>query len=166
MNKPGATMIELLVYLSITTVITLISLSLLHESHRYFSIHMSDNNRRLDLSVAQDVFVRDVARASTDSSTWKMKRPTLMVWQCGDKDVGWSYAHNTLVRIVGSYDADADQWKQATKSSVMRGLKECTFEADTRRSGGSDRIVGVEMDIDYGGHRQTCYGAVRNGIEI
>jgi hypothetical protein len=71
------------------------------------------------------VFTRDIR--STHTVSWKKCTHNELIWNNGEKDIGWRYEKGTLSRKEGRYST---QWDNATTSIVISGITDCTFTTD------------------------------------
>lgn len=109
----------------------------------------------INLHLCTDIFVRDVRSAS--SIELKTCNKHEIVFNTGEKDIGWYYSNHTLERKEGVYKNN--KWKKHHTSIVTNAIAHALFTADYHKG----ILVGIHITImsSYSKKHCTRFVAVR-----
>lgn len=127
MKKNGTTLIELLIYLTLFTIMTMVMMHwvvhLWHTCMQYEKMRTS----LINLTAAHDLFVYDIYYAPSAKIAWKVQTAHCLIWHQNEKDIGWLYEQGKLFRIEGMYQESQAIWRKKTKNIVASSMKNVTF---------------------------------------
>ncbi len=161
-NRAGMTLVEVLVYLGMLSMISLASMTLVHWYHRFLGPTMGATVLMLETHLAQDVFARDVRRAPARPHLWQVREPQMLVWSLGEIDIGWEYKRKKLYRMAGRYHADRNKWSNVSRSKILGKCEKVHFAVHEFSSTGILR--GVTAEIATSKQSVEQFTAIREGI--
>lgn len=118
--KPGFSLVECIVYLTLLSLLSVALFRFATDNQLRLHRQAQSADTVMALYAAADQIAADLAWAPADQRRWKKQGNNTYFWSTAQGDVGWLVKKNKLVRIVGSYDSHADQWR-AKKSSIVAG---------------------------------------------
>ncbi len=154
MMRKGFLLIELLVYLCISTTLCLALMQLVTMNCAHVRKQTEHACACMELQGAQDVIRRDVR--SMNGVFHAMHDG--YVWNCGTQSVGVQCEQGKLIRSQGSYDYSTHQWKKRTKSLLAENIADVRISHEDAQSA----LVCVNLRTEQGMDVAMRCG-VRNG---
>jgi hypothetical protein len=121
--RSGMTILEVLIYLTLSTVITILATQLMVQVIKQVRAEGHKRTAWINLIAAHDQLCRDLQEAPSTSDRWKTRSSHCLIWQLDDEnDRGWLYEENKLMRIEGHYDGTKGCWLKQSKNLVVADL--------------------------------------------
>jgi hypothetical protein len=108
----GFFLIELLTYLSVFSFFIVLFMRLFAFTAYQLSIENKDAYVMAQLYATEQLMHRELEKVPIEQSKWCCWRDDEIIWQQGDKEVGWSFENNALVRKEGTYNNEQQQWRR------------------------------------------------------
>ena len=139
-NKKGFSLLSFLLYLMFFTMIMFFSCHIIVSLIIPSFSTMRKCQSIIALHIASDLFVRDIRAIKNHSCHWKLVTPHELIWQEGERDIGWRFSDNRLERKEGIYN---QRWKHTTTSIVAAGIEQATFAVEQHNK----EIIGIELTL-------------------
>ena len=140
---PGATILELLCYLFLVSLVGTLLSHVVVLTHRSLGRYNQRLSSEIGLCAALDVLRRDLFSAPADAHAWKKISTTDIVWDQGEVCIGWQLEHEKLFRYEGAYDEHRHVWGKRTKNLIAKGLTSVDFRM--REEQGAIRYCEVSL---------------------
>lgn len=121
-GKPGMTLIECLVYLSLFALIATFAVTLCSRLWLGFMRNASNQQHTVNVYSALDAFASEVATAPCDAMLWKERETKCLVWTADTSkniDRGWAFHDGRLIRSEGNYSATSHTWISRNSATVL-----------------------------------------------
>ncbi len=139
-KRLGFTFIEVLIYLCLFAVIATASASWIAHLWTMFVNQSGKRTTLLNLYSAHDVIMRDARSAPQDPSKWKKRDTNFILWNCGEKDIGFMVEKDSLMRVEGTFDGE--RWQRVTKSVLIKPIEQVSFRVQENGT-----IISVQFSI-------------------
>jgi len=162
--RSAFTLIELVVYMALLSVFSLMVFGFLSWAHQLLSKRVSLLTSGVSVAAALDVVRRDLMSGSANPTLWHGKACVMtkeFLDQRGSPTsvcVGWDLEKGRLRRIEGLYDFTHNRWGQRTFSTVAKGFK--SFAMRPILSKDRSRIVSVLIDYELETDAKTVHQEV------
>lgn len=130
MNNRGFSLLELLIYIAITTTISLCSCAWISNALFTLSTIRSKNEIALRMLAAFDCFARDIMMAPASAKLWKHMELHNMSWKQGDRIIEYQYKDGNVLRIVQAYNQDKNIYR-TTKAKLITSISHCALSIHT-----------------------------------
>jgi len=135
-KKRAFTLVELLVYLFLFSVLALTVFRSARSLHDDFICSEDPNERIVRLLLPIDIFERDVMTARCQQESWDEEN-MVFVKEGQDRQgglqatcVGWQVSDNKLWRLEGDYDFIHSRWNKKVVRMVYEGIFSCCWHLD------------------------------------
>lgn len=125
MNKQGLTLKELMAYLALTVMITTLTSILSLSLYRTAQQRTAANDAVLSISIALHSLARDLKEVPICAIKEASNQSCIITGT--NKDLGWVYKKDKLMRYTGDYNQLTKQWSQRGSSQLASSLHGCTF---------------------------------------
>lgn len=134
--RPGISLVECLLYVMLTTMVIMLSMSWIAQSHAKLITLNASNDAYMSVCALQDLLARDLRSAPSNCDAWKEVSPGVYVWRTEQGDLGWELQDEQMRRIEGIYDEHAKKWGKHHTSVIANGVY--SFTLALRKSKGDN----------------------------
>lgn len=164
LNQKAFSLIELVLYLSIFAVFSLVSFSFLSNSYKGILLFQTKMKKEIRNSLAYDLLFRDFISADYSVKLWSKKKVSVtaienIVFRKNLKEVGWSDRKDGLFRITGSHDFNKTKWTK--KNSARINIEPQNLSLKMLLNKKKDNVVAVNIISDK---KPVLFVKLRNGI--
>lgn len=144
MHKKGFSLIECLIYISISILLVQLSVRLFLASNHVCQKFIDQGQQTMSLHTALDFISRDIHTHAVGGGHIDVARQNALVYQCASGVCrGWLLEKGILYYGKGEYDFTLGQWVSAARSKVAQGIKTLRYQLLTQNSKG----IGLEIAL-------------------
>ncbi len=156
----GISLIELLVYLSVSTILLNLALLASLTVQKTCRMQIAHAEQWVQLGIALERIIDDVHQ--TKPSDWVIKENNRMVFLLANTHCGWALDKKRLVRVTGFYDKGAHEWSSRAMSVILDAVESFSLEYIYVQR----KLVGVKIAIALTKNCscQSCV-ACKRGVE-
>ena len=132
-NSSGFSLVVVIAYTFLMSFIAMLLFAWVSNSHRFFSVESARATDAMITSAAIDLLYRDLLCAPGQLNAWHHATNKEIIFNIGDRCVGWKNDGKNLYRYEGIYQDS--HWKTHTKSLVHENVTafSCACVACERR---------------------------------
>ena len=132
-NKTGSTIIELLIYFSLFSILVGLIFPWVVQSHTRFVLFGKKLQTTIDQHCACDVLIHDIRQAPSAEQQWKQINKDTLIWNTPDYDIGWYVKNNKLMRTQGIYNQAFQTWTKKQSSVAVHNIKQIVFDVSPQQ---------------------------------
>lgn len=140
--KPGFFLVELLVYISLSSLFFVLLFQLTSYKHNNNKSLINVNSHRASASMALDLLTNDLRQSTSNPFYWRVRSNNTLIWRHDQNDIGWAQEGNKLYRIDGIYNSKTNTWVKKTKSLALLNVKRFHVEYGT-----SLKIIYITLEV-------------------
>jgi len=153
-NRDGFFLMELLTYLALFSFLIVVLMRSLGFTTQKLNTEMQHAYALTQLYATGQLMLRQLECAPTDQSDWYCMQDDQIVWHVGDKEIGWCFEDNTLMRKEGRYDHERQQWIKKKSIVGAKQISEGQFalEWSTDKLDPQLEFIAIKIKTQKGEH--------------
>ncbi len=126
-NKSGSLLIEILIYLFLSSIFLLLLFQFVINSYREYKNINLNNSKLVRSLISLDLITSDIQKSSKEIKRWKKIADSEIIFSIKNIDVGWHFSESRLYRIEGQYDQNKNSWQNKIESLAAVNLSNFNF---------------------------------------
>ncbi|MFA6527517.1 MAG: hypothetical protein WCT20_03790 [Candidatus Babeliales bacterium] len=175
MKQSGFMLIDVVVYLALSVLLSLFVLSFCQHGHSSILAMQQRLRSFVTDTIVLDVVRRELCALDQQPAVHDWKHTVYKVQTLDQRgnpqefSIGWRVHERGIVRIQGQYDRMTATWKSKTETLLLSFIKTITLMPQLSADG--KNVVGVNVHLEQGAKGNTGYAlddcvAVRNGVVV
>ncbi len=155
LNKRAFSIIELVIYISIFSVFSLLIFGFLAKNFKRAFVFENKNKKDIRNIAMLSLLRRDLLMADCNKESWDLQNfvfkkniniKRFFREKTGDRAVGWSFRDKNIYRTIGEYDFLNKKWIKKNVAKLNFGIAKFTYNIITSKMGDSIKSVIVCLD--------------------
>ena len=160
----GTSIIEFLLYLTITTFIVINLFAWMGGLQTTFLRMVRSVQQEHARRFAQDLLLKDLQQAPADRASFKLIKQDQIIWSALSGAIGWTVQKNKLMRMIGTYDVQKGSWQSRKSAVILQPVQKISFSFVKKLVKGHEFIYQIQARITCQADKEIVVQTrVRNG---